>query len=146
MKDIVRNTIQPFPFMHILHTQRWWPSAWACRLWFPEPWRGKRGVQSPAINYQAGTFPANNQQTRSVLPAENSIIRQKDMFLERRKSARRKKQEEDLRLLVVALLVGAVCLPVCARSVGICNNYTEQFFMSCNISLLITNINTALAS
>lgn len=41
-----------------------------------------------------------------------------------------------------ALLVRAVCLPVCARSVGICNNYTEQFFMSCNISQLITNINS----
>lgn len=40
------------------------------------------------------------------LTAENSIIRQTPMFLERKKSAQRKEKKENLRLLVVHCLSG----------------------------------------
>lgn len=138
MKDILRNTIHPFPFMHILHTQKWWPSAWACRLWFPEPWREKRGVQGQQLITKKEHF----QQTINNYGLFNcwSLNCQTggNIFGEEKKRPKKETRGRS-KAACGALLVRAVCLAVCARSVGIFKNYTEQFFMSCNISLLITS-------
>lgn len=109
------------------------------------PWAlkgGKKGVQSPAINEQKRNLSSKQSTTMVCLTADHSIIRPTPMFLEMRKSAWSKKQVEEQatpKAAYGARLVRAVCLPVCAWSVGIFNNYTQQFFMACNISLLITS-------
>lgn len=108
--------IHPSPFMHILHTQKWWPSAWACRLWFPEPWREKRGV------YKVQQLITKKEHFQQTINNHGLFNRWKlnhqtegHVFGEEKKCPKKETRGRS-KAACGALLVRALCLPVCARS------------------------------
>lgn len=113
---------EPFSFMHILHSPRWWPSAWACPLWFPQPWRVKKKkykIQQLRTRREHFKQTMNNHGLFNRWPL--NLQTHTRVFGENKKHVNMETGSH-LRLPRVPCSSG---LPVCAWSAGICRNYTH---------------------